>query len=47
MSHLLNEILFDVPDLIKPDSSILITKEVVKEKMKGLVKNRDLSQYIL
>ena len=47
MSHLLNEILFDVPDVIVPGSTILITKEIVKHKMKGLVQNRDLSQYIL
>jgi ATP-dependent HslUV protease ATP-binding subunit HslU len=47
MSHLLNELLFDVPDKIGADASILITKDIVEQKMKGLVKNRDLSQFIL
>lgn len=47
MSHLLNEIMFDVPDKIAADSKILITKELVAERLAGLVKNRDLSQYIL
>ncbi len=47
MSHLLNELLFDVPDKIKADTAIIITKDIVEQKMKGLVKNRDLSQFIL
>ena len=47
MSHLLNEILFDVPEVIKPGTSIEITKEKVTEKLSSLIKNRDLSQYIL
>ncbi len=47
MSHLLNEIMFDVPDKISMDSSIIITKELVSLRLSGLVKNRDLSQYIL
>lgn len=47
MSRLLNEIMFDVPDKIPSDSKILITKELVAERLAGLVKNRDLSQYIL
>lgn len=47
MSRLLNEIMFDVPDKIPADSKILITKELVAERLSGLVKNRDLSQYIL
>jgi ATP-dependent HslUV protease ATP-binding subunit HslU len=47
MSHLLNEFLFDVPDTITPNSKIMITKEMVDEKLKALVQNRDLSQYIL
>ncbi|WP_435356040.1 ATP-dependent protease ATPase subunit HslU [Emticicia sp. SJ17W-69] len=47
MSHLLNEIMFDVPDKIEIGSKILITKELVSERLSGLVKNRDLSQYIL
>ena len=47
MSHLLNDFLFEVPDTIEANSKIMITKEMVNERLSGLVKNRDLSQYIL
>ena len=47
MSLLLNEILFDVPDVIGAHAKILITPEMVDEKLAGLVKNKDMSQYIL
>lgn len=47
MSQLLNELLFDVPDKIDVHSTITITKELVEQKLKGFVKNRDLSQFIL
>jgi ATP-dependent HslUV protease ATP-binding subunit HslU len=47
MSHLLNDFLFEVPDLIGPNSKICITREMVQERLSSLVKNRDLSQYIL
>lgn len=47
MSHLLNEFLFDVPDKIGPNAKIIVTQEMVNEKLSGLVKNKDLSQYIL
>ena len=47
MSHLLNDFLFDVPDSIEPNSRIMITQEMVIDRLSGLVKNRDLSQYIL
>ncbi|MDN3670002.1 ATP-dependent protease ATPase subunit HslU [Echinicola jeungdonensis] len=47
MSHLLNDFLFDVPDTIEANSKILITKEMVEDRLSSLVKNRDLSQYIL
>jgi ATP-dependent HslUV protease ATP-binding subunit HslU len=47
MSHLLNEFLFDVPDVIGANAKISITAEMVAERLNGLVKNRDLSQYIL
>jgi len=47
MSHLLNELLFDIPDRIAAHSHIVITKEMVEQKLKGLIKNRDLSQFIL
>lgn len=47
MSKLLNELLFDVPDKVEPNSRIAVDAEMVKSKLVGLVKNRDLSEYIL
>jgi ATP-dependent HslUV protease ATP-binding subunit HslU len=47
MSKLLNEFLFDVPEVIGANAKISITKEMVVEKLASLMKNRDLSQYIL
>lgn len=47
MSRLLNEFLFDVPDKIKADTLIAITRKLVQEKLSGLIKNKDLSEYIL
>ena len=47
MSHLLNDFLFEVPDTIQANSKIMITKEMVTERLNDLVQNRDLSQYIL
>ncbi len=47
MSRLLNDILFDVPDNIGSGAHILIDKEKVNERLAGLIKNKDLSQYIL
>lgn len=47
MSKLLNEYLFDVPDKIERNSQISINAELVKSKLSGLVKNKDLSEYIL
>jgi ATP-dependent HslUV protease ATP-binding subunit HslU len=47
MSHLLNDIMFDIPDVIMPNEKVVITKELVAERLGGMVKNRDLSQYIL
>lgn len=47
MSQLLNEFLFDVPDKIGPNARIEISREMVKEKLSGLVRNKDLSEFIL
>jgi len=47
MSLLLNDFMFDIPDVIGPDSHIAVTAEMVSEKLSHLIKNRDLSQYIL
>lgn len=47
MSRLLNDILFDVPDVIGANAHIVITRELVEERLRNMVSNRDLSQYIL
>lgn len=47
MSQLLNEFLFDVPDKIGPNAKIVVNRELVREKLQGLVKNKDLSEFIL
>lgn len=47
MSHLLNDFLFDVPDKIEPNSKLVVNKEMVRERLSGLVQNKDLSQFIL
>lgn len=47
MSLLLNDILFDVPERIAPGTKMNIGPSLVKEKLSSLVKNKDLSQYIL
>jgi len=47
MSKLLNDFLFDVPDVIGPNAKVVVTKDLVEDKLAELVRNRDLSQYIL
>jgi ATP-dependent HslUV protease ATP-binding subunit HslU len=46
ITTLLEEVLFDAPDGIK-ETSIEITQKVVQDKLNSIVKNRDLSRYIL
>ena len=46
LTTLLEDILFDVPDKL-PDSTIEITGEMVDTKLNKIVKDRDLSKYIL
>jgi ATP-dependent HslUV protease ATP-binding subunit HslU len=46
LTTLLEQILFDVPDIIT-DKHIKITAEVVEERLAAIVRNRDLSKYIL
>ncbi|MFZ5947448.1 MAG: ATP-dependent protease ATPase subunit HslU [Stygiobacter sp.] len=46
LTTLLEDILFDVPDKM-PKSQIEITGELVNNKLDKIVKNRDLSKYIL
>jgi len=47
MSKLLNEFLFDVPDKLSAPATIVVTKQMVREKLQNLIKNKDLSEYIL
>jgi ATP-dependent HslUV protease ATP-binding subunit HslU len=47
LSHLLNDFMFDIPDVIGANAHVIVTKDLVAEKLNGLVENRDLSQYIL
>jgi ATP-dependent HslUV protease ATP-binding subunit HslU len=47
MSKLLNEILFDIPDTIGPNAKVVINRAMVNEKLDGVVKDKDLSEYIL
>lgn len=46
LSTLLEDILFNTPDIIK-EKKIVIDKKMVDDKLKDIVKNRDLSRYIL
>jgi ATP-dependent HslUV protease ATP-binding subunit HslU len=46
LTTLLDEILFDVPDKI-PEETVQITKEYVNDKLDKIVKDRDLSKFIL
>lgn len=47
VSRLLNDILYEVPDVIPANSKIVITADLVDERLNDLVKNRDLSEFIL
>ena len=47
MSTLLSEIMFEVPDNITPGTNIQITRGMVQERVAPLVKNQDMSHYIL
>ncbi|MFH0990474.1 MAG: ATP-dependent protease ATPase subunit HslU [bacterium] len=46
ITTLLEELLFDAPDSIK-SSQICITKDLVQERLSSIVRDRDLSRYIL
>ncbi len=46
LTTLLDEILFDVPDKI-PSEKVIIDSKMVIEKLDSIVKNRDLSKFIL
>jgi ATP-dependent HslUV protease ATP-binding subunit HslU len=47
MSQLLNDYLFQMPEHLGEGMKIEITKEIVQARLQNLVKNRDLSHYIL
>jgi len=47
MSRLLNELLFDVPDKLPAGTALTVTPQLVEERLRDMVKNRDMSQYIL
>lgn len=47
MSRLLNDILFDIPEQIPPNAKVVVTKDMVRERLDGLVQNKDLSEFIL
>lgn len=47
MSRLLNDLLFDVPDKLPAGTQLLVTPQLVEERLRDMVKNRDMSQYIL
>lgn len=47
LSHLMNDFMFDIPDVIGANAHVVVTKELVGEKLNSLVQNRDLSQFIL
>lgn len=46
LTSVLDDILFEVPDKI-PTEKVVITGELVKQKLDLIVKNKDLSKYIL
>ncbi|MBI5473118.1 MAG: ATP-dependent protease ATPase subunit HslU [Ignavibacteriae bacterium] len=46
MTSLLDDILFDAPEEVKQDI-VVVDRELVKTKLAGIAKNKDLSHYIL
>jgi ATP-dependent HslUV protease ATP-binding subunit HslU len=46
LTTLLEELLYEAPDAL-PTSAVRVTKELVTQKLTSIVKNRDLSRYIL
>ena len=47
LTQLLNDYLFEIPDTIPKDSKVVVTKAMVHKNLKDLLKNRDMSHYIL
>ena len=46
LTTLLEDVLYDIPDVID-ESKIMVTADVVRERLDSVARNRDLSQYIL
>ncbi|MEX2191246.1 MAG: ATP-dependent protease ATPase subunit HslU, partial [Bacteroidota bacterium] len=46
LTTLLEETLFDAPDVVKA-GPLTVTRDMVRDKLQSIVKNRDLSRYIL
>jgi len=46
LTTLLEDILFDIPDKL-PSDKVVIDAKIVKDKLDAIVKNRDLSKFIL
>ncbi|MDX2195029.1 MAG: ATP-dependent protease ATPase subunit HslU [Cytophagales bacterium] len=47
MSTLLNTFMYDIPDVLGAGNTIVINDKLVDEKLNNLVKDKDLSRYIL
>ena len=45
MEKVLEEVLFSAPDLIR--GTVTVDREYVEKRMSGIVKNEDLTKYIL
>jgi ATP-dependent HslUV protease ATP-binding subunit HslU len=46
MTTLLEDVLFDAPDELR-EKNILVDRTLVRSRLEGIVKNTDLSRYIL
>ncbi len=46
MTTLLEDVLFDAPDELR-EKKILVDREMVRSRLRGIVDNADLSRYIL
>jgi len=47
LTTLLEDVLFDVPETVKPGSEITVDANMVRDRLSSIAASRDLSQYIL
>lgn len=47
VSQLLNEFLFQIPEVRPDNNAVIVTKQMVQERLGSLVQDKDLSRYIL